>query len=125
MRKIRKDPAYNAGVSLTKPGQSLIPAELLKRHLAGTLPPIAKVPQYTHNEMGKQFQEDLSCLELHELHDLYHKMKREIHERANAERIENAKNSRQSVIDDYLKKQAASATNQTQNPLDSEAASDS
>lgn len=67
--------------SRTIPGQSLLPAELLKRHLAGTLPDIQMNPHYTHDEDGNQIEENLSGLELHELHDLAEKVRGELRER--------------------------------------------
>lgn len=82
MRTIRSTPTIKFGPSVTKPGQALIPAELLKRHLAGTLPDIMKRPQFTHNENGEQISEDLSKLELHELHDLAVQLKQEYDKRA-------------------------------------------
>lgn len=94
--------------SRTKPGQSLIPAELLKRHLAGTLPDIAKVPLYTYDEKGSQISEDLSGLELHELHDLSVRLRAEYDERAKQLKSQAAKEYDAKIIHEYLAKQPAS-----------------
>lgn len=93
--------------SKTKPGQALIPAELLKRHLAGTLPDIQKTPQFTHDENGNQISEDLSHLELHELHDLTLRMKEEYDKRAKKLQEESREKYRQSIIDEHTKTQTA------------------
>lgn len=68
--------------SKTVPGQSLKPAEVIERHLAGTLPDIAKEPMFTHDEEGNQISEDLSKLELHELFDLGKQLRAEYDKRA-------------------------------------------
>jgi len=89
------------------PGQSLIPADLLKRHLAGTLPDIQKHPQFTHDENGEQISEDLSTMELHELHDLTVRIKAEYNERAKKLQEEQREKYRQSIIDEHIKTQTA------------------
>lgn len=91
--------------SKTIPGQSLVPAELLKRHLAGTLPDIQHVPRYTHDEYGNQIDEDLSKLELHELAELADRAKLEVKRRQEEQHEKNSKDSRQRIIDEYLKEE--------------------
>lgn len=95
------------GPSLTKIGQSLKPAELLKRHLAGTLPDIQKRPEYTFDEQGKQIGEDLSSLELHEIHDLARAVRAEYDKRSKELKDENEKVYRQQIIDTYQKEHLA------------------
>lgn len=110
MAKIRKthpDPVHKPMPSKTIPGQSLQPADVLKRHLAGTLPDIGKTPQYTHDSDGKQISEDLSSLELHELHDLSQLITREYRERAKQVKEETEEANRKTLIAEYLKTQTA------------------
>jgi len=102
MRKIH-DKHYTYGPSQTKPGQSLIPAELLKRHLAGTLPDIQKVPEFTHDEYGKQIGENLNNLELHELHDLGVRLRAEYAKREQELSEENEKKKREAIIAEHQK----------------------
>lgn len=106
MRQLRPTPPIHYSASVTIPGQALIPAELLKRHLAGTLPDIAKRPQFTHDEYGQPTgEQDLSNMELHELHDLAQKVKLEFIEREKQLAKEEGENYRKSVIDEYIKTQ--------------------
>lgn len=83
--------------SRTIPGQSLIPAELLKRHLAGTLPDIAMGARYTHDEDGNQVDENLQHMELHELKDLAERVREAVRERNEEIRAKN-----QSAYDDEV-----------------------
>lgn len=106
-RKIRFEKPVQYSPSRTIPGQSLIPAELLKRHLAGTLPDIAKVPLYTYDEKGSQISEDLSGLELHELHDLSVRLRAEYDERAKQLKSQAAKEYDAKIIHDYLQTAAS------------------
>jgi len=101
MRKLKQDPKRIYSPSKTKPGQALIPAELLKRHLAGTLPDIQKHPQFTHDENGQQISEDLSHLELHELHDLTMAMKAEIAKRQKRLDEESEENYKKKIIAEH------------------------
>lgn len=101
--KIRETLPLKFSPSKTKPGQALIPAELLKRHLAGTLPDIAKVPQYTHDDEGHQISEDLSGMELHELHDLAMRLKHEYAEREKQLAKKAADDYKQSIIDEHTR----------------------
>lgn len=88
--------------SKTIPGQALIPAELLKRHLAGTLPDIQKNPQFTHDEEGKPTGEvDLSRMELHELHELAQQVKSEFIEREKELAKQEADDYKKKVIEEY------------------------
>lgn len=99
--KRKPTPRTVYGVSQTKPGQALIPAELLKRHLAGTLPDIQKHPEFTFDEEGVQISEDLSKLELHELHDLAKELRVEYDRRASELKDESDKAYRQQIIDEF------------------------
>lgn len=92
--------------SPTVPGQSLKPAEVIERHLAGTLPDIQKTPQYTHDEDGNQISEDLSKLELHELFDLGARLKREYDERFKEQSDAEAERLKKQHIDEYLAQQS-------------------
>lgn len=103
MRKLRKDKPTVYSPSMTKPGQALIPAKLLERHLAGTLPDIQKQPMFTHDENGQQISEDLSHLELHELFDLTNAMKAEIAKRKKQLDEENEENYKKKIIEEYSK----------------------
>lgn len=101
MRKIRQSTPTKYSPSKTKPGQALIPSELLKRHLAGTLPDIQKIPLFTHDENGQQISEDLSHLELHELHNLTVAMKSEIRKRQQKLDEEAEENYKKKIIDEH------------------------
>lgn len=59
------------GPSKSIPGLSLKPSELLKRHLAGTLPEIDSSSKYTYHvdENGEQIGEPYP-MEMHEFHAL-------------------------------------------------------
>lgn len=107
MRKTRENVKVKYSPSKAIPGQALIPAELLKRHLAGTLPDIQKNPQFTHDENGQQISEDLSGLELHELHDLAVKLRREFDERQKQLKKQADEDYRKSIIDEHIKTQTA------------------
>lgn len=114
--------------SKTVQGQALVPAELLKRHLAGTLPDIQKTPEFTYDEEGRQVSEDLSGLELHELHDLAQQLVKEYNKRNTEEKVEGEKTYRQQIIDEYKKEHESNLNappdpakgNQKPKPLDSE-----
>lgn len=106
MRKLRYEEPKKYRPSKTIPGQALIPAELLKRHLAGTLPDLQKNPQFTHDDEGRPTgEQDLSRLELHELHELAQQVKSEFIEREKELAKQESENYRKSVIDDYIKTQ--------------------
>lgn len=100
--------------SQTVPGQSLVPAELLKRHLAGTLPDIAKTPRYTYNEHGQQISEDLSQLELHELHDLTQNLISEYRDREKELADQADKDYQAKIIADHKAKLKATKDKQVQ-----------
>lgn len=97
--------------SKTIPGQSLIPAELLKRHLAGTLPDIDKSSKYEYHydENGEQIGEPLP-IEMHELHKLALALRKKQFEEENVRRAERAKKYRDQLIEEYKAEQAKSAT---------------
>lgn len=101
MRQLRKQVPVKYSPSKTQPGQALIPAELLKRHLAGTLPDIAKRPLYTYDENGDQISEDLSHLELHELHDLTLRMRDEWTKREKELAQKEASEQEAAIIEKY------------------------
>lgn len=92
--------------SKTVPGQSLIPADLLKRHLAGTMPDIdlSQKYEYHYDENGEQIGEPLP-IEMHELHKLALKMRKAQEENANIQRAEKAKKFRDSLIEEYKREQ--------------------
>lgn len=108
-RKTRASKPTLYGVSKTKPGQALIPAELLKRHLAGTLPDIQHTPQFTHDENGQQISEDLSGLELHELHDLSMRLHSEFKKREAELAVKHSEKLREDIINQYIKSQTAAS----------------
>lgn len=108
MRKLRESRRIKYSPSKTKPGQALIPAELLKRHLAGTLPDIQHTPKFTYDENGKQISEDLSHLELHELHELTLALQKEFNKRQ--------EELRQQAEDDYKKRIIEEHTQQNPPP---------
>lgn len=104
MRNWRKKTIY--GTSRTIPGQSLIPADLLKRHLAGTMPDIdlSQRYEYHYDENGNQIGEPLP-IELHELHKLALRVRKQQEEAANKLRAEKAKKFRDDLIEQYKKEQ--------------------
>lgn len=90
--------------SLTIPGQSLKPAELLKRHLAGTLPPIdlSSRYEYHYDDEGKQVAEPLP-LELHEVHKLSVAIRQRQYEEALEARKKAAEQHKEEIISEYVK----------------------
>lgn len=93
------------GSSRTIPGQALTPSALLKRHLAGTLPPIDLSSRYEfhYDENGKQVAEPLP-LELHEMHKLSVAIRQRQFEEATELRRQRAEKHKQEIIDEYVKK---------------------
>lgn len=93
--------------STTIPGQTLKPAELLKRHLAGTLPPIdlSNKYEYHYDTTGKQVAEPLP-LELHEMHKLSVAIRQRQFEEATELRKKQAEKHKADIIADYEKQQA-------------------
>lgn len=87
---------------MTIPGQSLKPSELLKRHLAGTLPPIdhSGKYEYHYDENGEQIAEPMP-LEMHEMYTLAVAIRKRQFEEATKRREEEAKAFRQQIIDEY------------------------
>lgn len=96
------------GISKTIPGQALKPSELLKRHLAGTLPEIDLSSRYEYHfdEDGKQVAEPLP-LELHEVHRLSVALREEEWKRSLEQRKAQADKHKQDIIDAYVKEQEA------------------
>ena len=88
----------------TVPGQTLKPSELLKRHLAGTLPPIdlAKKYEFHYDEEGKQVAEPLP-LELHEVHKLAVALRKRHYEEALEQRKKQAERFKTQIIEEYEK----------------------
>lgn len=108
------------GRSQTIPGQSLIPAELLERHLAGTLPDLDQADKFEFhydeegNEIGQPMP--LDYIELETLAAAYRAKQREA---AIEFRKQEAKELRDKIIADYQAEQAAlrpSAEPKLENP---------
>lgn len=94
------------GPSQTIPGQSLKPAALLERHLAGTLPDIDQTTKYEYHydENGEQIAEPLP-LEMHKFHELAVALREQQFKAATEHRKKMAEKERQKIIADYLKSQ--------------------
>lgn len=107
MRKSRRI-TTDYGPSQTIPGQSLTPGEVLKRHLAGTLPPIDHAAKYEYhfNEDGEQVAVPVP-LELHEIHKLSLELRKRQWEEAIESRREAAEKHKQDIIDEYEKQKLA------------------
>lgn len=92
------------GESRTIPGQSLKPAELLRRHLAGTLPPIDLSNRYEfhYDDQGNQVSEPLP-LELHEVHKLSVAIRKRQYEEAIEQRKKQAEKHKEEIIAEYVK----------------------
>lgn len=93
-------------MSRTIPGQSLRPAELMKRHLAGTIPPIDLSNRYEYHfdEKGNQVAEPLP-LELHEVHRLSVAIRKKQYEEALEQRKKQAEKHKQEIIAAYKREQ--------------------
>lgn len=100
--KFSKPTAY--GPSQTIPGQSLKPSELLKRHLAGTLPDIdlSQKYEYHYDDQGKKVSEPLP-LELHEVHKLSVAIRQRQYEEALEQRKQQAEKHKEAIIAEHLK----------------------
>lgn len=100
----KKSIAVRYGSSLTIPGQALRPAELLRRHLSGTLPPIdlTKRYEYHYDEQGNQVAEPLP-LELHEVHKLSVAIRQRQYEEALERRKQAAEKHKEQIISEYIK----------------------
>lgn len=107
-QRSKKSTPTKFGASLTIPGQALKPAELLKRHLAGTLPDIdlSKRYEYHYDENGNQVAEPLP-LELHEVHKLSVAIRKRQYEEAIEQRKLQAEKHKNEIISEYEKQQAA------------------
>lgn len=92
------------GPSKTIPGQSLYPADLMKRHLAGTLPPIdlSGKYEYHYDEQGNPIGQPLP-LEMHKLHELAVALRKKQFEAATEARKAQALKDREKVIEEYKK----------------------
>lgn len=97
-------PSKLSSSSQTIPGQALQPAELLKRHLAGTLPPIdlSKRYEYHYDSDGNQVAEPLP-LELHEVHALSVAIRKRQYEEALEHRKKQAEKHKAEIIAEYEK----------------------
>lgn len=94
------------GPSKTIPGQSLYPADLMKRHLAGTLPPIdlsAKY-EYHYDEEGNQIGQPMPK-EMYEVHALAVALRKRQYQEAIEHRKQEAEKLKQSILDEYKKSQ--------------------
>lgn len=96
------------GPSKTIPGQSLIPADLMKRHLAGTLPDLDQSQRYEYHydENGVQIAEPMP-LEMYEVHNLAVALRKRQFEEATLQRKAKAEKDREAIIQAYLKEQQA------------------
>lgn len=96
------------GPSKTIPGQSLYPSDLMKRHLAGTLPPIDLSSRYEHHydEEGNQISQPLPT-EMYELHALAVALRKKQFEAATEHRKQEAIKHRDYIISEYQKQQKA------------------
>lgn len=101
---------YETGFGPSKaiPGQSLYPAELMKRHLAGTLPDIdlSGKYEYHYDEEGNKIADRLPT-EMHELHALAVALRKKQFEAATEHRRQQSLKERERIIEEY--KKAASA----------------
>lgn len=103
-RRAKRNTPTTFGASKTIPGQALIPADLLKRHLAGTLPDIdlSKRYEFHYDENGKQISEPLP-LELHELHKLSVAIRQKQYEAALEHKKKMADKHKEDIIAEYIK----------------------
>lgn len=116
-RSKKTRPSNYDRTSKTIPGQSLSPAELLKRHLAGTLPPIDLSNRYEYHfdENGKQVAEPLP-LELHEVHKLSVAIRQRQYEEALEHRKKQAEKHKEEIIAEYKKLNPATTTQTDSDP---------
>lgn len=109
IKRRRTPPATKTryGSSKTIPGQSLIPSELLKRHLAGTLPDIdhSKRYEYHFDEEGNRLSHPLP-LEMHEVHKLAVVLRKKQYDEALKQRQEAAAKYRDKIIEEFKAEQA-------------------
>jgi len=94
----------SSAASKTLPGQALVPSELLKRHLAGTLPPIdqSKRYEYHYDENGVQIGEPLP-VDYQELHNLAVAIRKRQFEEATKARKAKVEKERAKIIEEYEK----------------------
>lgn len=103
-KRSKKSHDLTFGPSQTIPGQALKPADLLRRHLAGTLPPIdlSNKYEYHYDDTGKQVSEPLP-LELHEVHKLSVAIRQRQYEEALEHRKRQAEKHKEEIISEYVK----------------------
>lgn len=103
-KQMALQPSTKYSHSRTVPGQSLVPSDLLKRHLAGTLPDIdhSSMYEYHYDEDGVQVAEPLP-IEFHEFHKMALQLRKRQIEEANRLRAVQAKKFRDEVIEEYKK----------------------
>lgn len=92
------------GRSKTIPGQSLYPSDLMKRHLAGTLPDIdlSSKYEYHYDEEGNKISDRLP-IEMHELHALAVALRKKQFEAATEHRKQLALKEREQIIEEWKK----------------------
>lgn len=100
----KKTSAVKFSASKTIPGQALSPADLLKRHLSGTLPEIDLSSRYEYHfdEHGNKVNEPLP-LELHEVHKLSVAIRKRQYEEALEQRKRDAEKHKEEIISEYIK----------------------
>lgn len=103
-REVRKSVPTKYGPSKAIPGQALKPSDLMKRHMAGTLPDIdlARQFEYHYDSDGKQIGEPLP-LEMHEIHALAAIIKQRQWDQAVEARKRQAERLRDEIIEEYKK----------------------
>ena len=109
-KKDQKKAVYPPAYTHVVPGQSLKPSDLLKRHLAGTLPPIdlSRRYEYHFNEKGEQVLEPLPN-EVHELHKLSVVLRKRQYEEALENRKKAAEKHKADIIAEYERQMAEKA----------------
>lgn len=114
MRQSRRS-VTTYGASLTIPGQSLKPADLLKRALAGTLPPLDQSSKFEfhYDENGEEIAQPMP-MEMHELHALAVVIRKRQFEEATERRKQEAQKFKEQVIDEYVKQQLEKQQQQKQ-----------
>lgn len=103
--------------SQTIPGQSLLPSELLKRHLAGTLPPIdqSRKYEYHYDENGEQIGEPMP-LDYAELHNLAVALRKRQFEEATKRMKAKREKDREKIIAEYEKAKGVKVADKTPEP---------
>lgn len=101
-RLVRPIQAITFSRSRTVPGQNLTPADLLRRHLAGTLPDIdhTRRNEYHYDENGEQISYPMP-MEYHEIQALAVEAKKRAFEADIEKRKQQAQKFRDKIIADY------------------------